>query len=136
MSDCPPATSWETSPIEVAGSRDLATIDVSFISVMKILPALLPHIRPGGYLLPMLKPQFEVGRDGVGKGGIVRDQELRRSILELRVAQISELVGTEGHGLIDNLLTGATGNREAFTLFQVADESGDTSARGGAGDGR
>ena len=59
----------------------LVTIDVSFISLLKVVPALLPHLAPGGLLLPMIKPQFEAGRGAVGKGGILRDEEVRGRVI-------------------------------------------------------
>jgi 23S rRNA (cytidine1920-2'-O)/16S rRNA (cytidine1409-2'-O)-methyltransferase len=61
---------------------DLVTIDVSFISLAKIVPALLPHLAPGARLLPMIKPQFEAGRDRVGKGVIVRDEATRLQVVQ------------------------------------------------------
>jgi 23S rRNA (cytidine1920-2'-O)/16S rRNA (cytidine1409-2'-O)-methyltransferase len=69
---------------------DLITVDVSFISLLKVVPALLPHLRrpaaavprASGYLLALIKPQFEAGRGAVGKGGILRDEALRRRVIE------------------------------------------------------
>ncbi len=100
---------------------DLITVDVSFISLTKVVPALLPHLLPGGWLLPMIKPQFEAGRRQVGKGGIVRDQRLRRRVIDRRVAEIESL-GLRGLGLFDSPVAGAGGNREAFALFREADD--------------
>jgi 23S rRNA (cytidine1920-2'-O)/16S rRNA (cytidine1409-2'-O)-methyltransferase len=62
-------------PEDIGEEADIVTIDVSFISLKKILPAAIPVLKPTGLLLTLLKPQFEVGRWDVGKGGIVRDQE-------------------------------------------------------------
>ncbi len=101
---------------------DLITVDVSFISLTKVVPALLPHLAEGGRLLPMIKPQFEAGRRQVGKGGIVRDQHLRRRILERRVADLEGL-GLRGQGVFDSPVTGAGGNREAFALFMAPSEA-------------
>ncbi len=102
---------------------DLITVDVSFISLTKVVPALLPHLAEGGRLLPMIKPQFEAGRRQVGKGGIVRDQQLRRRILERRVADLEGL-GLCSQGVFDSPVTGAGGNREAFALFMAPSEAG------------
>ena len=96
---------------------DLATVDVSFISLTKIVPAVLHLVRPGGYLLPMIKPQFEVGRGLVGKGGVVRDEELRLETIEQRLKEFRAL-GVEVIGWCDNEVTGSSGNREAFALLR------------------
>lgn len=101
---------------------ELATVDVSFISLLKIVPALLPHIVPGGWLLTLVKPQFEAGRHQVGKGGIVRDEVVRRQVIDQRVAEIGAL-GVEIVGVIDSAVPGMTGNREAFAAFRRSDRS-------------
>lgn len=95
----------------------LATFDLSFISVVKVVPALLPHIENGGLLLVLIKPQFEAGRHEVGKGGIVRDKETRRRTIAETAAGIEEL-GPELLGTADSVVHGAKGNREAFALFR------------------
>ena len=92
---------------------DLATVDVSFISLLKVVPALLPHLAPGADLVPLVKPQFEVGREAVGKGGIVRDERVRREIVERRATELAAL-GLDLLGSCDSPLPGADGNREAF----------------------
>ena len=61
---------------------DLATIDVSFISLKLILPAVIGWLRPGGQIVALIKPQFEAGREQVGKGGVVRDPAIHRAVLE------------------------------------------------------
>ncbi len=109
---------------------DLITVDVSFISLTKVVPALLTHLSGDGRLLPLIKPQFEAGRRQVGKGGIIRDESVRRRIIDGRVADLEEL-GLRCHGVFDSPVTGAGGNREAFALFdrspepQSAKETGD-----------
>src|SRR5207249_6058133 len=65
---------------------DLAVVDVSFISLRLVLPALLPLLREGADIVALVKPQFEVGRGDVGPGGIVRDPALHRAAI-LRVAR-------------------------------------------------
>jgi 23S rRNA (cytidine1920-2'-O)/16S rRNA (cytidine1409-2'-O)-methyltransferase len=97
---------------------DLVVVDVSFISLTKVVPALLPHLAPGGLLLPLVKPQFEVGRSGVGKGGLVRDESLRRSTIDERARELAAL-GLELQGVYDSPVTGAEGNREAFALLRA-----------------
>jgi 23S rRNA (cytidine1920-2'-O)/16S rRNA (cytidine1409-2'-O)-methyltransferase len=95
----------------------LITIDVSFISLLKIMPALLPHLEPGGLLLPMIKPQFEAGRGAVGKGGILRDEAVRERVVRECAEGIAAL-GLEPLGVFDSPVTGVGGNREAFSLFR------------------
>jgi len=95
---------------------DLATIDVSFISVVKIVPALLPLVAPGGRLLPLIKPQFEVGRAAVGKGGVVRDEAVRRHTVEERVEELAGL-GLLSRGTFESPVHGPKGNIETFALF-------------------
>jgi 23S rRNA (cytidine1920-2'-O)/16S rRNA (cytidine1409-2'-O)-methyltransferase len=97
----------------------LITIDVSFISLAKVVPALLPHLAPGGLLLALVKPQFEAGRGAVGKGGILRDEELRRKVVEDAAAGLAAL-GLERIGVHDSPVHGTGGNREAFALLRKA----------------
>ena len=95
---------------------DVVVVDVSFISVVKVAPALLPHLVPGGRLLVLVKPQFEVGRGGVGKGGLVRDEELRRRVVAERADELAAL-GLALVGTVDSAVPGAEGNVEAFALL-------------------
>jgi 23S rRNA (cytidine1920-2'-O)/16S rRNA (cytidine1409-2'-O)-methyltransferase len=94
----------------------LVVVDVSFISAVQVVPALAPHVAPGGRLLVLLKPQFEVGRGRVGRGGVVRDEALRRETIDRRAAEIAAL-GFELVGTFDSPVAGAEGNREAFALL-------------------
>ena len=96
---------------------DLITVDVSFISLLKVVPALLPHLAAEGLLLPLIKPQFEAGRGAVGKGGILRDEEVRRRAVRECVAGIAAL-GLAPLGVFDSPVAGTGGNREAFALFR------------------
>lgn len=96
---------------------DLATFDLSFISLVKVVPAIMPHVRAGGLLLMLVKPQFEVGRREVGKGGIVRDEGLRREAIDRTVARL-EALGLSALGSFDSPVHGAKGNREAFALLR------------------
>jgi 23S rRNA (cytidine1920-2'-O)/16S rRNA (cytidine1409-2'-O)-methyltransferase len=95
----------------------LVTVDVSFISLLKVVPALLPVLSVGGYLLTLIKPQFEVGRELVGKGGIVRDESLRQEVIRQRGEDLASL-GLALMGIVDSEVVGAKGNREALALFQ------------------
>ena len=96
---------------------DLVVADLSFISILKVAPALLPHLKEGGIFLPLLKPQFEVGPGRVGKGGIVRAEGLRREVLGERYRQLAEL-GLRALGILDCPVAGSDGNREALAAFR------------------
>jgi 23S rRNA (cytidine1920-2'-O)/16S rRNA (cytidine1409-2'-O)-methyltransferase len=90
---------------------DLIVIDVSFISLRLVLPALPPLARPGAPVVALVKPQFEVGRAHVGKGGIVRDDEARaRSLVDVRAA--AEALGFAALGDTTSPITGGKGNIE------------------------
>ncbi|MEM6795944.1 MAG: TlyA family RNA methyltransferase [Acidobacteriota bacterium] len=103
---------------------DLITFDVSFISLTKVVPPTLAFLKPGGYVLPMIKPQFEAGRRQVGKGGIVRDPEVRRRVIDERAADL-EALGLSPLGVFDSPVHGMEGNREAFALFRGPESRGD-----------
>jgi len=90
---------------------DLATIDVSFISLEKILPAVTAIIRKGGDVIALVKPQFEVGKGEVGKGGIVKDPKKHRDVVE-RITAVARSMGFQVAGLIESPILGAEGNRE------------------------
>jgi 23S rRNA (cytidine1920-2'-O)/16S rRNA (cytidine1409-2'-O)-methyltransferase len=91
---------------------DLIVIDVSFISLEKILPPLLQFSKPGKTdWVTLIKPQFEVGKGKVGKGGIVTSEVERQAVLE-RVKTSGELLGLRQLGLIDSPITGTQGNQE------------------------
>ena len=94
---------------------DLVTADVSFISLRTVLPRLLDLVRPGGRLLVLVKPQFELERKAAPKG-VVRDPELRaRAVREVRAS--AEALGLEALGEAESALAGPKGNREVFLLF-------------------
>jgi 23S rRNA (cytidine1920-2'-O)/16S rRNA (cytidine1409-2'-O)-methyltransferase len=104
------ARSLEASAL--GGSIDLVTLDLSFISVRLVLPR-VREIAPGAQLLVLVKPQFEVGRERVGKGGVVRDPGLRaEAVREVRGA--AEALGYEVAGEAESRLPGPRGNREVF----------------------
>ena len=86
--------------------------DVSFISLTKALPAALALAAPGAWLIALVKPQFEVGRAGVGKGGMVRDAGLQRQAVEMISAWLSGDMGWTIDGVIDSPIAGGDGNRE------------------------
>ena len=94
---------------------EFVTVDVSFIPLRLILPAVAEILTPGGSLVALIKPQFEVGREGVGKGGIVRDKAQReRAVADVRL--IAEGLGFEVFGVIESPIQGAEGNVE-FLMY-------------------
>ena len=100
------------TPDTVGGEYDIAVMDVSFISQTLILPAIPALLRGGGIFLSLVKPQFEVGRSDVGKGGIVRSASAR----ERAVKSVSAL-GLVKIGLITSPVTGGDGNIEYIAYF-------------------
>jgi 23S rRNA (cytidine1920-2'-O)/16S rRNA (cytidine1409-2'-O)-methyltransferase len=114
-----------------AGLPDLATIDVSFISLEKVLGAVLSCLAPGYDVLALIKPQFEVGRAQVGKGGVVRDPGLRRAAL-VGVGQAALALGAAVLGYQSSGLPGPKGNVETFIwLADPAPRAGAAGAGGG-----
>jgi len=90
---------------------DIAVIDVSFISLVKVLPHVIPLLKEKGEIIALIKPQFEVGKGEVGKGGIVRDDKKVEKVLH-DVRAFSEESGLEVRGLTPSPILGAKGNRE------------------------
>lgn len=98
-------------PFELDEGIDLATIDVSFISLKLILPSVKGVIKPEGRLVSLIKPQFEAGKHQVGKGGLVTDPAVHRSVIS-SVAESMQLSGLFPRGLIASPLGGPRRNRE------------------------
>ena len=96
---------------------DLAVMDVSFISATKIMPAILPLLKDFGRLIILIKPQFEVGRREVGKGGIVRDSQKHRRVIE-EVNRAAEELGFHVRNVIESPIQGAEGNIEFLALYE------------------
>lgn len=90
----------------------LIVIDVSFISLTKILPAAFSVLAEAGAIVPLIKPQFELDREDIGKGGIVRDAELHERAVEKIRRFVTEELGREWKGVIDSPITGTDGNKE------------------------
>ncbi len=101
------------SPEQIGGPVDLTVSDLSFISLRLVLPALAACTRPGGDIVPMIKPQFEVGKDRVGAGGVVRDPRLRAQTV-LAVAQWAAALGLRLRDAGASPLPGPSGNVEYF----------------------
>ncbi len=107
------------TPDALGEAVDVLVVDVSFISLTLVLPAVLPLLRPGGHLLALVKPQFEVGKGQVGKGGVVRDEAARAEAVE-KVAQAVRGLGLLLLGVTDSPLLGPAGNREALLAARKA----------------
>lgn len=96
---------------------DLIVMDVSFISAAKIIPTLPPLLKSAGKVIILIKPQFEVGKGEVGKGGIVREPEKHRRVIEEVNTSASEF-GLVVRGVIDSPIMGAEGNKEFLALYE------------------
>jgi 23S rRNA (cytidine1920-2'-O)/16S rRNA (cytidine1409-2'-O)-methyltransferase len=97
---------------------DLAVMDVSFISATKVLPAIVPLVSPGGAIITLIKPQFEVGRGEVGGGGIVRDAAKRLRVIE-EVNNAARELGMKVIKVIESPIAGAEGNVEYLALYKL-----------------
>lgn len=107
-------------PVDIGGEVDLIVADLSFISLALVLPALARSVRPGGDLVPMVKPQFEVGKDRVGAGGVVRDPQQRIDAV-LGVARAARDLGLDTRGVVASPLPGPSGNVEYFLWLRRQD---------------
>lgn len=107
------------TPEILGGQADLMVGDLSFISIELVLPALSACMREGADLLPMVKPQFEVGKERLGSGGVVRSPELRAEVT-LSVAVAAMKYGLSTKGVVASPLPGPSGNVEFF-LWLVKD---------------
>jgi len=108
---------------EVQDETDLILIDTSFISIEKFLPSLLRFLKKGGSILSLIKPQFEVGKGEVGKGGVVRDGALHRKVID-RISKFSQEVGLKVLGVIESPLLGPKGNKEFFIYLIKEGQNG------------
>ena len=98
---------------DLAEASEFVTVDVSFISLSKILPAIVHAAASGAIFLILIKPQFELDKRDIGKGGIVRDPELHKKAIDCVVRTASRL-GLEIAGVLPSRITGAEGNQEFF----------------------
>jgi len=106
---------------QVPEAVDLCVIDVSFISLTLILPSAFDLITPTGVILALIKPQFELQRADVGRGGIVRDQELHRKAQDKIVAFVTQS-GDDVTGIVPSVIKGADGNQEFFACIRKRSE--------------
>jgi 23S rRNA (cytidine1920-2'-O)/16S rRNA (cytidine1409-2'-O)-methyltransferase len=129
----------DLSPALVGEPVDVVVGDLSFISLGLVLDPLISVLRPDGDLVPMVKPQFEVGKDRVGRGGVVRDPDLRAEAV-VAVAEAAARRGWHTRDVVTSPLPGPSGNVEFF-LWLRRDESGLSpveiaeTVRGGSGVG-
>jgi len=105
-------------PISLTEKVDLATMDLSFISVEKVIPSVAQLLKDSGYLLVLIKPQFEARRDEVGKGGIVKQPQVHARVLGRFIAWMIDH-GFRLGGLVASPILGASGNREFFALLRL-----------------
>jgi 23S rRNA (cytidine1920-2'-O)/16S rRNA (cytidine1409-2'-O)-methyltransferase len=117
------ANARAVAPADLPYAPDLIVADVSFISLTKVLPAVLACAAEEFDCLAMVKPQFEVGRERLGKGGVVRDPELRRDAVEA-VAACARDLGATVMGTAPSALAGPSGNRETFLWLAEGDRPG------------
>ncbi len=107
-------------PGTIAEPIDLAVADCSFISLRVVLPHVTPLMRAGGQLVLLIKPQFEAGRERLGKGGVVRDEGLRQEI----IAEVTRWCQSQGlivHGGVDSDTHGPKGNIEHLIWLEVVE---------------
>ena len=103
--------------VDDLGERvDLAVLDLSFISMTKVLPAIFSVLKEEGQVIALIKPQFELSRDEVSKGGIVREPELRQKAVD-KIRSFVEQSGREWRGMIESPIQGMDGNVEFLGWF-------------------
>jgi 23S rRNA (cytidine1920-2'-O)/16S rRNA (cytidine1409-2'-O)-methyltransferase len=104
-------------PDDFPNRFELVVMDVSFISATKIMPAIVPLLTDTGRLITLIKPQFEVGRGEVGKGGIVRDPQQHARVID-EVNHAAEGLGLHVRNVIESPIHGADGNLEFLALYE------------------
>jgi 23S rRNA (cytidine1920-2'-O)/16S rRNA (cytidine1409-2'-O)-methyltransferase len=107
----------ELKPGDFEEKFDLAVMDVSFISVTKLLPVVMPLLKGDGRIITLIKPQFEVGKGEVGKGGIVREPEKHERVVA-EINRFAETLKLRVNGLIESPILGAAGNKEFLALYE------------------
>lgn len=110
----------DVTAAEVPGPVELIVCDASFIGLRTVLPAALALAGPGAHLAALIKPQFEVGKGRVGKGGIVRDPALHDEVCATITAWLAEQPGWRVLGVTESPITGAEGNKEFLIAGQLA----------------
>jgi 23S rRNA (cytidine1920-2'-O)/16S rRNA (cytidine1409-2'-O)-methyltransferase len=108
------------APEDFAEQFDLIVMDVSFISATKVLPAVVALLKESGRLVVLIKPQFEVGKGEVGKGGIVKDSAQHARVIE-EVNRAARELGLNVLGVIDSPILGTEGNKDFLALYGCGD---------------
>jgi 23S rRNA (cytidine1920-2'-O)/16S rRNA (cytidine1409-2'-O)-methyltransferase len=96
---------------------DLVTLDLSFISVLKVMEAVKSLLKPGGSMIVLIKPQFEAQKEQVGRGGIIKDEKIHEQVIEHVVAGVIQH-GFALCGVTDSPITGTSGNKEFLAFFE------------------
>lgn len=100
----------------------LVTVDASFISLKLLLPAIKQWLRPNASVIALIKPQFEAGRESVGKGGVVRDTAVHRKVLQ-EILVFAQKIGLPPYGLTTSPIKGPAGNIEFLVWLRLAEDS-------------
>lgn len=106
------------APAAIPEKVDLAVVDVSFISLKLVLPQVLQFLRPDSALIALIKPQFEVGKGQVGKGGVVRQEERRQQVVA-DIQLFCQSLGLKVHGVLPSPILGPKGNQEYLIYCQT-----------------
>lgn len=105
-------------PTRITAPVDIVTLDVSFISVIKVMPAVLEVMKPSAVLIVLIKPQFEAGLEHISKGGLVKDPAVHESVIA-DVTAAMKAFGLDRHGLIESPIKGAqSGNTEFLAMYK------------------
>lgn len=103
--------------VELPEKVDLAVVDVSFISLELVIPNIVKLLKENGEIIALVKPQFEVGKENIGKGGIVKDEKAKTLVLE-KIKRFSEDLGLKFKGEIVSPIKGGDGNEEYFLYIK------------------
>ena len=106
---------------DIGEKCDLAVMDVSFISQTLLYDAVSKVLKDGGLFVSLVKPQFEAGKSGIGKNGIVKDEKVRRSVCE-KIKECAKIYGLENVSIIDSPILGGDGNKEYLALFKYTEK--------------
>ena len=104
-------------PDKLPDTPDMAVIDASFISLDKVLPQVIRLVREGGVVVALIKPQFEVGRGEVGKGGVVRDEKKHKEVISA-ITVLAEELALDVLGVAESPILGPKGNKEFLIYLQ------------------
>jgi 23S rRNA (cytidine1920-2'-O)/16S rRNA (cytidine1409-2'-O)-methyltransferase len=109
----------DLTPEIIPDPIDVLVGDVSFISLTKVLPSCAPFLRPGAWVLVLVKPQFEAGRNEVARGGVVRDPAVRERCVEEIRDFGSRVLGWNPQGVVPSPIKGPKGNQEFILVFRT-----------------